>query len=82
MLSITNVQKVKRCDYFAGSKSAPVAKAGTFGGQQRGLVRRLGLLGQPEEGVVLHAGFPEGLAHVTSGHAELQRVLAGRLKCS
>lgn len=40
---------------------------------------RCRLLGQSEEGVVLDTHLPEGLAHIATGHAELQRVFTGRL---
>lgn len=56
----------------------PVSKAGSLTEQQRFLYR-LGFLRQSEEGMVLHTVLPKGLAHISTGHGELQRVLARRL---
>lgn len=58
--------------------TTPVSKAGALREQQCFLYR-FGFLGQSEESMVLHAGLPEGLAHVTTGHGELQSVFAQRL---
>lgn len=48
----------------------PVSEAGALTGQQ-GFVYCLRFLGQSEEGVVLYARLPEGLADISTGHGEL-----------
>lgn len=56
----------------------PISEAGALSEQQCFLYC-FGFLWQSEESVVLHAGLPEGLAHIATGHGELQSVFAQRL---
>lgn len=52
----------------------PVSKAGALTGQQC-FVYCLWFLSQSEEGMVLYTHLPERFTYITTGHAELQRVL-------
>lgn len=61
---------VFRSSWNAGFLPVPVSKAGAFTEQKR-FVYCLRFLGQSEEGMVLDAVLPEGLAHVSTGHGEL-----------